>query len=797
MRPRNLRIEGFGCFADTVEIDFTAMDVFVISGPTGAGKTTLIDAICYALYGRVPRHAETQQLMSHNRDQMSVALEFEASGARYRVARSINRTRKTARDGRERVTRAASPVQLERFDFNTSDWAPNEDRVREVDAAIERAVGLDFRSFTRCVLLPQGRFAEFLSGDKSERRAVLVELLDIAIYQAIMTAANARATRHANEATSIERRLSEDYIDVTPEALAAMRDEREKIAPDLEYTKKRRDALASGVELSGAVRDARARQKSQEKDRDAALTRVVELQELSKAGAGQLAKLKIDQRANEETLGAIAYDRKLHQDLRAAMTQVDAQAKQQALLNAAKTAAADDGALAKAQAAHALAEQQCLDAAKAIVEAERHLEEVRRANVAADVRSGLKAGDACPVCGGVVGKLAKDGAHDIKPAERAVTKAKSEERAASEAAKKCALAADRESQRLEAAAVAVVRIDSEIEEARAAIRKLLPKGMTADAPEIATAFRAQEDAAVKSDKLTRESERLRKIIADLEPRVNAAAQTIAESKATAAALDAQSAAAGKDADAGKQQLVALAREWRWDDVNDLIAEKRDPRPLLESTRSECHAQADRLTARLAFLESEIVRMEQAIERAATLRTELDAATASAALYRELGTLLRADQFQEFVIEEAMMTLAAAATVHLRTLYERFGIEVAGGEFEVVDHWQADQRRSAKTLSGGETFVASLALALALAERLPELRSAAATSLESLFLDEGFGTLDPETLGTVIDALEGLRSEERMVGIITHVPELAARIETRIDVTKSPAGSTIAVSAGAA
>ena len=94
-------------------------------------------------------------------------------------------------------------------------------------------------------------------------------------------------------------------------------------------------------------------------------------------------------------------------------------------------------------------------------------------------------------------------------------------------------------------------------------------------------------------------------------------------------------------------------------------------------------------------------------------------------------------------------------------------------------------------------MASLALALALSERLPELRSAAAASLESLFLDEGFGTLDPETLDAVISALEGLRSEERMVGIITHVPELAQRIEHRIEVVKAPEGSTVRVAGATA
>jgi exonuclease SbcC len=144
------------------------------------------------------------------------------------------------------------------------------------------------------------------------------------------------------------------------------------------------------------------------------------------------------------------------------------------------------------------------------------------------------------------------------------------------------------------------------------------------------------------------------------------------------------------------------------------------------------------------------------------------------------------------MEEAMNVLAVAASEHLKTLHDRYAIAVDGSEFAVVDSWHGGQQRPAKTLSGGETFVASLALALALSERLPELRSAAAASLESLFLDEGFGTLDPDTLETVITALEGLRSEERMVGIITHVPELAQsdRIQHRFVVWPSPQGSSV-------
>jgi exonuclease SbcC len=91
----------------------------------------------------------------------------------------------------------------------------------------------------------------------------------------------------------------------------------------------------------------------------------------------------------------------------------------------------------------------------------------------------------------------------------------------------------------------------------------------------------------------------------------------------------------------------------------------------------------------------------------------------------------------------------------------------------------------KTLSGGETFLASLALALALAEGLAQLSAEgrASLALESLFLDEGFGTLDIETLDVVVSALDALHGGQRMVGIVTHVRELAERLPARLEVSR--------------
>ena len=118
---------------------------------------------------------------------------------------------------------------------------------------------------------------------------------------------------------------------------------------------------------------------------------------------------------------------------------------------------------------------------------------------------------------------------------------------------------------------------------------------------------------------------------------------------------------------------------------------------------------------------------------------------------------------------------------------RYRLVYDDDEFLVVDTWNGDEARSARTLSGGETFVASLSLALALADQVRSLSTTDRARLDSLFLDEGFGTLDQDTLGTVCDAIEQLAGDGRLVGVITHVRELAEQFP-RIEVVKSPQGS---------
>jgi DNA repair protein SbcC/Rad50 len=140
-----------------------------------------------------------------------------------------------------------------------------------------------------------------------------------------------------------------------------------------------------------------------------------------------------------------------------------------------------------------------------------------------------------------------------------------------------------------------------------------------------------------------------------------------------------------------------------------------------------------------------------------------------------------------------LRLAEDGARHLRALSQgRYSLLCEDQEFAVTDHWHADRQRSVRTLSGGETFLASLALALALAESLASLSAEgrANDALESLFLDEGFGTLDPETLDVVVQAIEALQGGQRLVGVVTHISELAERLPARVEVGRSAAGATL-------
>ena len=136
--------------------------------------------------------------------------------------------------------------------------------------------------------------------------------------------------------------------------------------------------------------------------------------------------------------------------------------------------------------------------------------------------------------------------------------------------------------------------------------------------------------------------------------------------------------------------------------------------------------------------------------------------------RMLGTLLRSDRFPRWLVASALDALVADASAGLAELSGgQFELTHDDGEFLVVDHADADARRPVKTLSGGETFQASLALALALSAQMSTLAADGAARLDSIFLDEGFGTLDEANLDVVGEHAREPRRPRRPDGRCDH------------------------------
>jgi exonuclease SbcC len=210
--------------------------------------------------------------------------------------------------------------------------------------------------------------------------------------------------------------------------------------------------------------------------------------------------------------------------------------------------------------------------------------------------------------------------------------------------------------------------------------------------------------------------------------------------------------------------------------NDVKALERESQELL--TTLVRHQESARR------LERELLRQEEVErDRAATNRR--------LTVYRQLTDDLKSDRFQAYMLEETLADLVRGASEQLgRLTSQRFGLCFEEDAIRVVDLDNAGEVRSADTLSGGETFLASLALALELSAQVQ--RAVGAVSLDCLFIDEGFGTLDPDSIALVADSIRGLQVGGRMVGIITHLPDFIEQFDQRVFVEKSAGVSSLRV-----
>ncbi len=229
-----------------------------------------------------------------------------------------------------------------------------------------------------------------------------------------------------------------------------------------------------------------------------------------------------------------------------------------------------------------------------------------------------------------------------------------------------------------------------------------------------------------------------------------------------------------------QLSAALARKKELEGVDFSAATKEALRAASDAC-AELEARLADVTRRAALAEGEYERGIRSLETKRELEEELAVLRKKSELSEKLKSLLEGNKFMEYVAEEYLQTVAKNASGRLLSLTDgRYFLRYEGG-FLVGDNFNGGKLRGVHTLSGGETFLVSLSLALALGA---EICSRSLRPIEFFFLDEGFGTLDSHLVDTVMDSLEKLRGEHFSIGIISHVEELKHRIDKKLCVVKA-------------
>jgi exonuclease SbcC len=849
MRPLRLDLDGFTVFRELTTVDFTDADFFALIGPTGSGKSTILDAICFALYGTVPRWNDRRAVanaLAPSAAQARVRLVFESAGLRYAATRVVRR------DGKGRVTTSQAGLELlpRGFDLAILDKDPGAgDPLQlgeplagtpaEMEQAVLTAIGLPYEQFTSCLVLPQGAFAEFLHAKPAARQQILVNLLGLSVYEEVRNKATALAGEADARLEAADRLLAE-LTDATDEALAgatgrvaAMRELAVEISAAvpllLVAQQDARDAQTALADLDGEL------------DRLSGVRAPAEVVEV--AGAGATADSAVAQAAT-----AVTEAEEHEERLRAELAEAGDIAGMHRLLDqfAERDRIAVHGgdfasAVGQAEAEYSdavlaldAATETSAQAATDVATAEAAVEEARTADRAASLRPHLRVGHACPVCTQPVAELP---AMPATPVLRAASERLVAAQRAAESAARVVGTRDR----------ALRELDKALSQVRAE-RDALHRQLVALDARLAgiepAAVRAALDAVG----------RLQQDLDTAGGRVRATRDALRKASAQAARARQRLSAAWREFDAvrdavaplgpppaGREDLAAdwrMLSEWARVEWSDRRTRRGELAGALQAAQEAASAAAQRIgrlftdaglpepggvgrpagtvagprsgggtrggvpggerTGPAEAAAIAVERAEAALARLVERRDQADRLTGQRAgherdsqLARALANHLRANNFERWLLAEALDRLVEGASRILRELSAgQYELVHDKGEFFVVDQHDAALRRGVRTLSGGETFQASLALALALSEQLSGMSTGAA-SLESILLDEGFGTLDASTLDTVAATLENLAARgERMVGVVTHVSALAERVPVRFEVRKDARTSRV-------
>jgi len=826
VRPVELRLRNFrSFFGDDATFDFRDRRLVGIVGPIGSGKSSILDAIAFALYGRTPTVARGTKALIHQRaEHAAVALRFDVDGELWEAQRMLRR-------------KGAGDHALYRLADDSDDAEKLEQVIgeAEVNERVAELLGLDFDAFGRSVLLAQGRFADFLTARPGERDKVLKGVFGLGRVDRMRAVAKERAREaeiEAEKATVSVQHLAElETMTATRKEVLAVDVERltglEALEPKVrKLTAARETAEAEHQTAELQLEELRALIEAFPDDdavstvlsvaRDAAERRITTAESFvqttdaltSVGAASEAARIT---RSTLETATALLATR---QEQQVAVTEAGEalgrgrERLQQAVAEVAGQA--DRVALASRQARQAA--DGLADQSTALAAAETGYHEAMHADMATTLRRRLHEGERCPVCEQAVATVpAVSGAGaDVETtlsgleaarnqralAEETNTKAS----AALESAKTAHEEATRRSEEAETTAEELEERLEHLRDAAAATTSELTTlvgspdvdvTVTAMRQEVAAAVgahdaaktkhddaRADHDAAIESAQVSaKRLADLRVTLTGIAARIDDAPEiaddvdSIADGTATLRTMVDKSA---RDTTKRRDQAATVTQDHA-KELGDLMDGSGVAASFDEALGG--------LRSRVEVHRDEITGAEQQLEGKADQIELRDAHVAAMKTYQALAGDLTDARFVRFLLDEERRNLAELGSEHFQRLSNGRYRFTEDGAFDIVDLTTAEAVRKADSLSGGETFLASLGLALALAE----IVARGGGRLDAFFLDEGFGSLDLEHLDLAMEGIESLVGEvgNRLVVVVSHVPELRHRVEDLIELDRSP------------
>ena len=876
MKPIQLVLSAFGPYVERTVIDFSALGeegLFLIAGDTGAGKTTIFDAISFALYGEASGGKEKRKSKSFHSDYVSdqtetyVELTFRHRGETWWIRRNLEyqRPAKKKKDGMETTTRQAADAQMRNEDTGEEIL-----RMDDVNRRVRELLGLTQDQFTQTVMIAQGDFLKILTASSDERKKLFRDLFHTNLYVDLQSRLQEKNRACADEQKTLEQTILNAEGKIDPEAEFAEREILLSYCGQIQHTDALCALLARLIEQEKAAQEQARAQKKEAADQIGALiAAVTEGERVNRDFAdweskrARLAALTAGQGEIDAQRAALAAARRAQQ----------LETDEALMRRTRRDMDAQRAALSEAQAALEQAE-------KALPEAETRMKEAesRGGEIHALLAQAKQMEDCLPVLGEV--ERLKAALDTQKRALQRLTADSSRAQAAYTAAQNSYYLSQAGLLARELKAGQPCPVCGST--AHPCPAQITPETVTRQALEQAakrreTAEKAQSDAATRlaanRAALDEREDRLRalKIGADetrqrLAARIDAAHQAAADrqreidaARSAYQALDKRKTAAQSAVDAAQKQLAALEKDLRAQteafeqkraahgfedeasyrlakrtnaDIERLDREIRNYDEQKRTLAAQTHELEDKLSGRqrtdLAALQNrraaaldrqaKAENAEKAMVRKLTLHesAEREIRQANAAIQKKRGKWQIIQElytccagiaagnprakltFEAYVQQYYFRFVVAAANKRLTRLTDgMFTLRVmreaanrvsqSGLDLEVLDR-STGQARDVSTLSGGESFLASLALALGLSDAVQS--QSGQIRMDAMFIDEGFGSLDENALRSSIDVLLELADGKRLIGIISHVQELEERIDKQIVVTKTPNGSTV-------